>query len=113
MNYIYLKEHLLTSEDLPTLVTCLKAVPHKWEALAIQLGLDSTTRAKLRVQHFNTAEKLEKMLTVRLQRAEPPPTLEMLVSALASQSVKEDTLAMALPGIITSYANTKTTNVLH
>ena len=65
----------------------------KWEVLAKLLGLDASICERIRKAHFSATEKLEKTLSLWLQKENTPPTLKTLVHALCSSAIKENALA--------------------
>ena len=64
---------------------------YKWEVLAKLLGLDTSICERINKDHFRAAEKLEKVLSLWLQKENP--TLKALIQALCSSTLKENTLA--------------------
>ena len=88
---------LVGLHDLPFLHRELYQVSHKWFALGVQLQIQIGTLKSIESDnHHQTTKCLLEMLTVWLQRTNPPPTWNILIGALESPPVDERLVAQQL-----------------
>ena len=87
----------LTNDDLPVLQEKLSNVAYRWYTIGIQLGFDpGVLRGIQAAVYGNVQSGLEELLTLWLQRKQPPSTLQSLIDVVGGPVIAHQVLAEQL-----------------
>ena len=85
---------LLKTAHMAKLLNSLTPAAFKWQLIGIQLGFSPGQLGNIMADCFcDTKRCLQTLVGAWLKRITPPPSLQALVAALASESVEEEKLA--------------------
>ena len=88
---------VLTNDDLPVLQKKLANEAFQWYTIGIQLGFDPGVLKGIRAAvHGDVKSGLEELLTLWLQREQPPPTLQSLIDVVGGKVIQNQVLAKQL-----------------
>ena len=88
---------VLTNDDLATLQTKLDGVAYQWYTIGIQLGFaPGVLKGTQSAVRGDVKSGLEELLTLWLQRKQPPSTLKSLIDVVGGNVIKNQALAEQL-----------------